>query len=385
MGARRVFLSGAAVCLVFGGVGVGCGHNVAAVSVGSAYACALVTGGVVECWGANGSGNLGDGTTTSSPTPVAVSGLSAVTSVSAGGTSACALLADTTVRCWGDNGDGELGDGTTTSSSTPVPVSGLRNVTAISVGDFSACALLSDTTVQCWGSNFYGGLGNGTTPLSTVPVAVTGLTGATAISVSGLGACALLAGGTVECWGADFFGLLGDGGTSGSRSTVPATIPGLTGVTAISVGEESACALLAGGTIECWGEDGSGQLGNGTTAGVLPPVAVSGITNATAIAVGGGHAVGSSACAILANGAVRCWGFNRVGELGDGTTTSSSVPVAVRGLIDPTAISVGEDGTVCTAVAAEATVFCWGSDTGGQLGTGATTNSTVPVPLVWGT
>src|SRR5580700_3923872 len=182
--------------------------------------------------------------------------------VSVGEESACALLSGGTVECWGYNG-------APSTALKPVEVSGLSGATAISVGQRSACALLSGGTVECWGNNAYGELGNGTTTNSSTPVAVSGLTGATAISVGGLSACALLSGGTVECWGYNQYGELGDGTTTGPAtcsgsacSVTPVAVSGLTGVTAASVGVLSACALLPGGTVECWGYNASGELGN---------------------------------------------------------------------------------------------------------------------------
>ena len=183
------------------------------------------------------------------------------------------------------------GSGSSSGSGTGDAAAHLTGATAISAGAFSACALLSGGTVECWGNN---------------PVAVSGLSGATAISVGGLSTCALLSGGTIECWGDNSYGELGDGTTT--NSTTPVAVSGLSGATAISVGEESACALLSGGTVQCWGDNSYGELGNGSPTGPdtcshtvtttlgqdsfgLPcsttPVAVTGLTGATAISVGG--------------------------------------------------------------------------------------------------
>ena len=262
----------------------------------SGFACALLSSGTVECWGINWDGELGEGTLLGpetcnnlpcSTTPVAVSGLSGVTGIAAGQRFACALLSGGTVDCWGSSFYGQLGNGTSTGSTTPVAVSGLSGATAISaMGDF-ACALLPGGTVECWGDNEWGQLGDGTSTgpqtcgppsgsrsCSMTPVAVSGLSGVTAIAAGGAHACALLSGGTVDCWGANFFGQLGSGTSSGPEtcngmacSTTPVAVPGLSGVRAIAAGGSESCALLTGGTIECWGDNTFGELGIGTSTG----------------------------------------------------------------------------------------------------------------------
>jgi alpha-tubulin suppressor-like RCC1 family protein len=319
-----------------------------------------------------------------------VTGLTGVTAISAGGGGnfACALLMGGTVECWGDNQYGELGNGSTaTNSWTPVAVSGLTGVTAISAGNYDACALLMGGTVKCWGDNEYGELDDGPAtgpemcsgyPCSSTPVAISGLTGVTAISAGGGSSiCVLLSGGTVKCWGDNYGGELGNGSTGpetceGEPCATAAAVSGLTGVSAISEGDYSACALLSGGTVKCWGDAGDGELGNGssTAAGTCgsgacstTPVATS-LTGVTAVSVGV-----RSACALLTNGTVECWGWNEYGQLGDGTRTGpgtcsgdpcSTTPVAVTGLTGVTAISESSDGEGVCALLSGGTVECWG-------------------------
>ncbi len=208
----------------------------------------------------------------------------------------------------------------------------------------------------------------------STPVPVSGVSGAAAVSVGNGSACALLSGGTVQCWGLNDFGQLGNG-TVTQQSLTPVPVTGLSGVTAISVGAESACALLTDGTVECWGHNVLGLLGDGKTTNSSIPVPVTGLSGVSAISVGAEHA-----CAVLADGTAECWGNNTFGQLGDGTTTSSSVPVPVSRLRNFTAISVGGSFTcaltsVRVDVGSVTHVACWGNNAGGELGINTTINS----------
>lgn len=307
-------------------VGVsGLSSKVAAVSAGGSRSCALMTSGALKCWGSmpgNGTG--------SSLSPVSVTGLSSgVKSVSAGGTFTCALTTVGGVRCWGAGSLGQLGDGLLTGSSVPVTPTGLSTgIAAISVGAQHACALTTSAGVKCWGWNNYGETGDQSGATTTAqPIDVTGLpTNIVAISVGGYHSCVVTSSGQAWCWGENQVGQLGDG-TTVDRST-PSPVLGLSGVVSMTGGTYHSCAIAAGGAVSCWGSNNSGQLGNGSATDSWLPVPVVGLSSGV-VQISGGR---FHTCSVDTAGQAKCWGNNGWGQIGDGTTTFRYTPVGVSGL-----------------------------------------------------
>ncbi len=340
--------------------------DVEVVSAASAHACALAGDGTVWCWGDNDDGELGLGDLVGRSTPTQVPGLSNVVDLAAGGNShSCVVLGDGTVKCSGDNLEGQLGDGNApNASSTPVPVTGITTAEQVSVGYDHSCAVLADGTARCWGDNEKGQLGDGGTTDSDVPVLVAGLTDLVDIAAGRNHTCAVDAAGSVFCWGWNSDGQIGNG-ASGIDVPTPfmVSIPPASGVAA---GNGHTCAAIAAGGVKCWGRNADGQLGNGVTGPDVPtPVDVVGLPAASsAVAAGDGHS-----CARLVNGSVYCWGNNSSGQLGNGGTVSSPIPVEVDDFDEPdpspvvgAALQVEMGEGVGCAVRDDGTVRCWGID-----------------------
>ena len=345
-----------------------------AVSAGADYSCVLTANGA-QCSGNNGEGEFGDGTLISRSAPAVVPGTLPVSAISAGGTHTCALTTSAGLKCWGFNGSGELGNNTTTSSAVPVDVSGLTSgAAAVSAGESHTCGLTTTGGAKCWGFNAFGQLGDNSTTSRKIPVDVSGLTsGVAKVSAGGNHSCAVTTTGGAKCWGFNAFGELGD--NTNTNRKIPVNVFGLTsGVAAISAGGTHTCALTTTGGVKCWGDNAAGELGNGSNINSKIPVDVTGLTSGVAaVSAGTDHT-----CALTTTGGVKCWGSDVSGELGDGTNTDSNVPVDVSGLSSGvTAVSAGTDHTC--ALAALGALKCWGSNASGQLGDGTITDSNVPV------
>ncbi len=305
----------------------GLGSGVVELTAGVDHTCARRTDGSAWCWGNNYRGQLGDGTTTSRTVPTAVSGFASGTlQLSAGEQYTCAVKTGGALWCWGFNTNGQLGDGTTTNRTTPTALSSLASgVGSVSAGNDHTCAVKTDGTAWCWGHNNLGQVGDGTTTNRTTPTAVTALgTSVLAMATSRYLTCALRTGGAVSCWGLNDKGQVGDGTTT--NRTSPTAVSGMTGATGLFAGLYFACVKKTDGSIWCWGYNLNGQVGDGTTTNRSVPTTVSGLGSGGVSVSAGGY----SACARKSDDSLWCWGQNATGQLGDGSTTDRYVPVPVE-------------------------------------------------------
>jgi len=361
-----------------GGSGTGTGTGTGTGSGGGAFMqeptlgsgqnhnCIVRETGDALCWGRNSSGELGDDSTTSSNIPVGVMAMQApVVQADGGAGFTCFLLADGTVWCVGKNDMGQLGNGNTDLSTTPTQVVGLSGVEQISAAFNRACARFSNGTVKCWGEAGNGLLGDGsTTGFKTTPVDM-GQTGVDSVGIGAAHTCTLLTNGEVTCWGTGGAGQIGNGSDYSSLS--PQSVTGVTDATSLSVASNNSCVVKGAGELWCWGFD----YGN-------TPQQVAALTNMVEVVGGlGAH------CARRMNGEVWCFGSDTQGQLGDGTNMagSATTPVTVLGIGD--AVDITKGGTSACVLRASGAVACWGNNADGQLGNGSTsTSSDQPVDVM---
>ena len=370
---------------VGGGTGAGGGAGGGGVeptaselACGSTHTCARKINGSLWCWGTGGDGELGDGTQTDRSSPVEVTALgTTVSAVTAGDYHTCARKSDGSLWCWGANGTGQLGLGTVGQENSPVEVTALGNtVIAAAAGSQHTCAQKSDGSLWCSGGNGNGQLGDGTTVSTSSPIQVTALGHAvTTVAAGSFHTCARKNDGSLWCWGRNIEGQLGDGTTTSQSSPIEITALGHA-VTTVAAGSFHTCARKSDGSLWCWGHNPSGQLGDGSTTDKSSPIEVIALGNAVvAFAAGAQHT-----CARSVDGSLACWGANEFGELGDGTTTGTSSPVEVTALGNAvTTVAAGAMHTC--ARKSDGSLWCWGYDAFGQLGDGSTTNESTPVAV----
>lgn len=400
-------------------------------AAGSAHSCVPLNTGHVKCWGNNGSGRLGDATIIERKTPSLVSGAVLFQDVEAGTAHSCGHDDAGSIFCWGSNTNGRLGNNSTQLSSEPIKVHLPIGVTSrqIALGDAHTCALLDNNEVMCWGSNSNGKLGDGTNAQRLVPTKVVQLRdgpgesvnsesdithnaatvhaafatrdvsshrlleygtdeflsgdtqtidlghfGSVAYIASGANhSCIVIAGGHVKCWGDNSDGALGTGDTT--HETKPVDVQNIGGLARlVAVGTTHSCAVMATGSLKCWGDNSSGQLGDASLLSKTQPVSVniSGVVDAV---LGDGFT-----CALQVGGTVSCWGSNSLGQLGR-VGTSSSTPIAVTVDSDHTVMSLSASSSQICAVLSNATVKCWGEEIEGVAAPGTFTSSVADVSV----
>jgi alpha-tubulin suppressor-like RCC1 family protein len=338
----------------------------ASVAAGSFHTCAVTTDGALRCWGGNGSGQLGDGTFKNRRKPVAVRGLaSGVVQVTAGEQHSCALLVEGIVDCWGGNWAGQLGDGTRERRRVPVTVTGLTSIQEVVAGGYHTCALTVAKAVLCWGLNTAGQLGDGSRKGHRVPVAVEGLdSGVKQIAAGDYHTCALLETGGVRCWGGNWRGQLGDGTRENKRT--PTDVTGLpSSVKQLSADGDHTCVVTVQDGVFCWGSNRFGQTGQGaTTKAVKRPHHVARLgSGVRSVATGWLHT-----CAITTSKHVKCWGANGAGQGGNGTWRRIlTKPVSTLGLKNGV-LQLSSGGNHTCAVTISNGLRCWGWNGAGQVG-----------------
>jgi alpha-tubulin suppressor-like RCC1 family protein len=345
-------------------------------AAGGFHALALKADGTLFAWGFNTSGQVGDGTTTTRRSPVAVSSLTDVVAVAAGGEHSLAVKRDGSVWAWGRNNYGQLGDGTTASyRSSPVQVAELSNVLAVAAGTYHSLAVTASGDLWAWGLNATGQLGDGTNTLRRSPVPVTTVSGVIAVDAGLYHSLALLSDSSVWAWGQNLKGQLGDGTTT--NRNVPTRVFALTGITAIASGDTFSMALksdgLPSGEPWSWGDNADGQLADGTLTNRPRPNA--GGRSTVAITAGGSHSL-----AIGRDGSLAGAGRNEFGALGDGSTTSTTYAVRAMGLED--ALMADGGGRFSLAVRTDGALVAFGYNGYGELGLGSTVSyETSPVEV----
>jgi len=363
------------------------------IDAGSYHTCAITTTELPFCWGFNQNGELGNGATTLAMVPTAVSGGLNFRQVSGGKYHSCAVTLSGDGYCWGSNLVGQLGRPAPLQSTTPGLLSRAITFGSISVGREHSCGLALTGTAFCWGANSGGQIGFFTETFSVDTAGfVFTLENFTRLATGGLHTCGLTAtpsfgghaAGTALCWGFNDQGQLGTGNTTTIYPDTTVFSPRLAlgglAFDSITAGFKHTCALTAAGAAHCWGENSFGQLGDGTTTRSLVPVPVGGGLTFVALNAGFYHT-----CGITTAGAAYCWGRNTPnsvqesvgGQLGDGTTTNRTSPTPVSGGLIFQSISAGEV-TSC-GVTTGSVAYCWGDNEYGQLGTGDLTSSQVPI------
>ncbi len=404
------------------------GRTWLALSGGNEHSCGVTTNHEIFCWGLNSSYQLGDGTTTERQAPVQVGLANDWASVEAGAATTCAVKMNGERWCWGTNSSGQAGDGTTTTATMPKRVDQDADWLRVSESpDAFGCGTRTDGRIFCWGDGSVGQTAQPTQlAISTTPLQVGIDAGWKDLAVGSRFACGIKASGELACWGSTsrastgagfasdrlepaFVGTdsdwtqvaahvefacglrntklfcwgrhvganLGDGGIG--SSVLPVAVDPATDYAAVTVGRQFGCALTVDGAVRCWGSDATGQQGNGmaldTQATPKPIAATPSNSSAWTQLAAGENAV----CGVRADNTLWCWGSDSTGQLGNGATTGNQhTPVQVAPAEKADWLSVSTAGDAVCARRGSGTLACWGRGGDGQLGLGTTTNANSP-------
>jgi alpha-tubulin suppressor-like RCC1 family protein len=357
------------------------------ITAGVSHTCYLTAAGGVKCWGANGDGQLGNGTTTGQKSPVDVIGLSTgVVAIAAGSYHTCAVTAAGTTKCWGDNYWGQLGIGTDSGiKSSPVDVTGLSGAVGIAAGESHTCAVTSVGSVWCWGDTRSGQVGDGICVYNANPQTTPwrvgfSLPAAVWVTAGANHTCALTASGTVYCWGINAEGQIGNGKLNPCE--VPSRLSLVYWYRVVTGGSDHTCAIVSPDSAVCWGWNYYGQLGTGDSDDRKSPAFVKyGANTLSGLRSISAGPASRHSCAVTTDGAVKCWGLNLSGQLGNAGNTNQNRAVDVVGLSSGAADTALGSSHTCALMTSGA-VKCWGANGSGQLGNGTTSASLTPVDVI---
>jgi alpha-tubulin suppressor-like RCC1 family protein len=349
------------------------GNHSIEIIAGGYHTCALTSIGELYCWGRNYYGQLGDGSTDHKNTPTMTIFENGRKKVYLGDDNSCAVLDDGELQCWGQNNNGQVGDNSTIDKIKPtkINIKGGSSITHMALSDSHTCAVFDDGTMYCWGANSFGQLGDKTKNNKKVPTASIAVEKKVLqVSTGWDHTCVIIQDNSLQCWGYNIFGTLGDGTTVSKTMPTEVSIEGGEAVMQVVTGGLHTCALSVDGMLYCWGYNNDGQLGDGTSTNKLVP---------QKIIVNNGKKIKKVAsmfhtCVISDDDTVWCWGNNLYGQIGDGTTTNRFVP---------TKIDIGDERAVTQIVVGlyhtcarldDNAMKCWGGNDAGELGTGTNTS-----------